>query len=184
MRCSVCFLLSLACLGVAVETSAGELTSPKGFTITYPDGWTPATQAQLDAIGKITKTTPAAMIYGLQREKFADNLGVAVVPAVMPVDKKSVTTFADTLKKQLGAAGLKVSNFKSRQIQVAGKKAISVAFENDMPGVNEPLRQWQLYVPGKSQTYVFTCTSLKSRWADEWPGFKDIVKNLRIDVAP
>ena len=53
---SVCFLLWLAFLGSAAETLAGELASPKGFAITYPDGWTPASQTQLNDVGK--RATP------------------------------------------------------------------------------------------------------------------------------
>ena len=48
MRCLIGFLLSLTFLGSAAVTLAGELTSPKGFAITYPDEWTPATKEQLD----------------------------------------------------------------------------------------------------------------------------------------
>ena len=36
----------------------------------------------------------------------------------------------------------------------------------------------------KSQTYTVTCTAYKSRWAEEVPGFKAMIKDFRVDVKP
>ena len=124
------------------------------------------------------------MICGPQFEMFGDSLNVHVVPSVIAVDATGKKVLTDALKQRLAAIGAKLTDFKSGRRKVAGTTAISVAFENAMPGIAEPLLQWQLFIPGKSQTYIVTCTARKSHWAEAWPGFKAMIKNFRVDVKP
>jgi hypothetical protein len=177
--------LSLVFVCSAGQSFAGELTSPKGFTISYPEGWTSASKAEMDELAKnVRGICPSAEIYGPRREKYADSASVSILPNAIPVNDASEKRFSDLMQKVLTSTGKQLSNQKSQQIDIGGRKAISLSCECRLPGLDEPLRMWQLAIPGKSQTYMLSFVALKSRWADEWPAIKEIAKNFRIDVAP
>ena len=119
MRCLIGFLLSLTFLGSAAVTLAGELTSPKGFAITYPDEWTPATKEQLDEVAKKVKSArPVATIYGLRREKFADNLSIGVIPQVIPANADSEKQLIEVLKQ----SGMKISTSRAGELRQPARR--------------------------------------------------------------
>jgi len=190
MRHYILLSLSLAWLGamVQVQARAGEFTSPKGFSLNCPEKWRPATKEELDMIAEMTKKTaanapvPAAMIFGPVSEAFAPNVTIIVVPATTPLNDESEADIIKGFNDSFTAAGQTPPAVKKARITIDGKPALALAHESTQQGSRKQVRYWKIFLPGKKQTYVITCLSLKSQWAEAWPGFKETVKSMKIDL--
>lgn len=183
MRCTILAALSLAFLSPIVEALGGEFTSPKGFTITYPEGWKPATKEEYDLVAKtmgVKVPDLAAFLYGPRQGDFADNINVLVLPQALTLDEKTEKGLIDSVKNGMAK---KAASFSAKQVEISGKAAVSIACEVERQPQGDLMRIWQVYIPGKKQVYVFTCATLKARWDELWPTFKEMVYGARVDVA-
>jgi hypothetical protein len=183
MRSLVLAGLSLALLSAVAELRGGEFASPKGFTITYPEGWKVATKQENDLVAKsMGGNVPAlaAFLYGPRQGDFADNINVLVLPQTLTLDDKTEKELVDGVKNGMGK---KAANFTAKRIEINGNAAVSIGCEVERKPQGDFMRIWQVHIPGKKQVYVFTCATLKPHWAEVWPTFKDMVYGARIDVA-
>jgi len=164
------------------DVRGSEFTSPKGFAITYPTGWR---AVPLDKLAQMESGAAHidAMICKRGDGKFIDNLNVIVMPQPIPIEANIGEKLIALVKGQMEAGGKKLKDMKSQRTDVGGIKAIALAFEIEQPGSDDSMRNWQVYIPGAKQTYIVTCGALKSRWADRWPIFKEMIDTMRIDIA-
>lgn len=183
MRYLVSLLLPLTLLAAVPESRGGDLSSPKGFKLTYPEGWQPVADEQLGKIAKdagaagIPMPACSAMILGPAGDGVPDNVSILVLPQTLAINPTIEKSLIDSVK--MGAGG-KVTDAKTQRRQVGGTTALAVAVEAEQPGGS--MRVWQIFVPGKRQLYVVTCMAPKSHWAKAWPSFKQMIDSLQIDV--
>jgi hypothetical protein len=181
------FLL-LSVFLIVARADAKELTSPKNFKLTYPDEWTvPTTEESKDAnenTRQLVAGAPdqAASVFAPKEEKFTPNVNVNVVPLSLPLDDQTAKQLVKETENSLDRAGFKMRAVKTSRIKVDKTESLSVAMEGSAPGVNDPMREWLVVVPGRTQTYIVTCSALKAQWADTAPTFDTIIKSLRVDV--
>jgi hypothetical protein len=181
-------LLFNASLAVAVLLTtvvrADDYKSPDGYTITYPEGWKLAKREELDQFNKATARLngPAMsmLVRGELRDKFADNINLIIIPVPQPLTLggNEERDFVAHVRQTLPRA----TNFSTKHIEINGATALSMAYDNEQPGVSGTMRVWQLYFPGKTKLYVFNCTTLKPRWKEVWPLFKAAMHSVKIDV--
>ena len=189
-------LHSVVALGTAWRdrTAAGELTSSKGLSLTYPQEWKEPTKEQLEKAAEASKKVaarsgvgeiprPGAVIFGPPSDGFAPNVNVIVVPAKLVLDARIEKALVDGIKaKYTALAGGKAPEFKIGHKTIDGKSALTMACEYKEPASGKTLRQWGVYLPGKNQMYVVTCTSLNTQWADAFPVFNSIIKSMKVDL--
>jgi hypothetical protein len=183
----------LPVLAVACSLSsarAGELVSPEGFTLTYPEEWKPATKEQLakivEATKKLTGADPgmAAFISGPPSEEFAPNVNVIALKSPLPVNPTTEKQMVKQIKDRFAAQGAAGPEIKSKQINVDGHAMLSVAYEQDNPVAKKTLRTWTVIFPGKNGACILTCTALKSQWADAGPVFTAMINSLKLEGVP
>jgi hypothetical protein len=188
-RLGACFLL-LAVFLVAAQARAKDFTSPKNFKLTYPDDWTLAVPEQLAKTDAgATKASAAAAggvaakITGPRGRKLTPNLMITIMPAPFPVmDDKNANELVKATENGLARLGFKMRAVKTARMTIDRNEALSVALEGSAPKLDEPVRQWVVYVSGRTQTYLVACTALKSQWAKTVPSFDAIIKSLRVDI--
>jgi hypothetical protein len=188
MRCQVELSLLFTCLAAVSSVTAGDLTSPKGFSLSFPDAWQAATKEQLDKVGELTKKsagnvpTPVALITAPPSDGFAPNINVIVTPGPIVLNEKSEDEIAKGIAAQFTAIGVKPPEMKTGHITVDGKSTLTIAYERTEPASGKQLRQWTIFIPGKKQLYVVTCTSLKTQWSNVFPSLDETVKSMKVDL--
>ena len=171
-----------------LPVQAEEFKSPKGFSLTCPDGWDVAPEEQLKKIAEETKkvigTAPdfAVMIFGPRSDNFSATINVIVASGNVSLNTKNEKDIATAMQAQFGNGGKELP-IKTGHITIDGKKAFTMAFERTEPTSGKTIRQWSVMLPGRKQMYTFTCTASKSQWGDVWEGFHDIVLSAKIDLG-
>jgi hypothetical protein len=188
MRSLIAVVLALVWLGLVAETSALEpkqFKSPKGYKLTYPDDWTVASPDQLTKMFKQggKGNVPDLAILGTHREKYLEYVTMIIIPQAIRLDEVSQQQLVFTIQGSMTPAGGKPPEIKRSRIRIDGLPALSLACEFTPAGAPEPLRWWKAIVPGEKQTYVVTCTALKSQWDEIVPNFTKIINSLRVDLA-
>jgi hypothetical protein len=188
MRYLLPLLVLAAWLGGLLPAQAEEFKSPKGFSLTVPEGWQAASAEQLKKIAEGTKKATgiapdyAAMIIGPRSDDFSANINVIVIPAKIVLDEKSEKEVATAMQRQFANGG-KGPEVKPGHITIDGKKAFTMALERTEPTSGKVIRQWIVMLPGKQQAYTINCTALKSQWNDVWEGIHDLVLSFKADLG-
>jgi hypothetical protein len=185
MRCVFSLVCLLGFLGAAVEVHGDELKSPQGFTITYPEGWQPASKAELEHHAE-TIAGLAALIHGPLRAGAAQHVIVIVKP--MPPEYAALSTAAKLQAIESVTAGSQriprgATNVKKQRKEVGGTTAVTLSYELNSPQLTSPLRTCEFFLPGKEKIYVFRCSAVKPQWDTAWPIFKQMIDSVHIDVA-
>lgn len=191
MRCLFSFAFSAVLLGAVSQLCGGELKSPEGFTITYPDGWKPGTKAQVDQYRKTLAGMgfTAMILSPPSRDNFSDHVFVFIKPlppGFSTLDAENKMKAIEYMADAQPAVPKNAKNVKTQQQEVSGTMAVAVSYETNPParmGSTVTMRTWQVYVPGKEQVYVFHCATVKPHWDTAWPIFKKMVDSVHIDVA-
>jgi hypothetical protein len=189
MRHAMMFLSLVSLIaGVQFQGRASEIASPKGFSISVPDNWKEASKERLAtaaAAGKKAggKTEIAALIMGPEKDGFSPNIDIHVIPGALVLNETTEGEIVKALTDKFAAMGAKPLDVKSGHIKVGDISALTVAVErNGVQVQGKLLRQWLVYVPGKKQAYMITCTAVKSQWADSWPIFSESIKGMKIGL--
>ena len=134
MRCLLPLLLLPAWLGVNLPVQAEEFKSPKGFSLTCPDGWDVAPEEQLKKIAEETKkvigTAPdfAVMIFGPRSDNFSATINVIVASGNVSLNTKNEKDIATAMQAQFGNGGKELP-IKTGHITIDGKKAFGMALQ-------------------------------------------------------
>jgi hypothetical protein len=191
MRRFAALLLTLACFLGTIRAWAGEWTSPKGFKVTFPDGWKALADDQLKAVlaaqkppanGAAPPPAPEIILAGPVQGNFTAQMNVMIIPQAITFNAMIEGQIVSRAKADLFMANVKVGEIKTGHLQVDNRNCFSVAYEQEAP--DEPIRCWQVFVPGEKQTYSVRCTAKKSQWETVFPEFKKIIGEMRVDVKP
>ena len=189
MRCVFPFVCLLSVLGMAIEVRGGDLKSPQGFSLTYPEGWEPASKQEVNQHGKIMSHAGmemAAIIHGPSRTTTAQHLIVIIKP--MPpffatLDAATKMQGIESMAANPIAIPRDATNVKRQRQEICGTTAITLSYEIPLSNLAAPLRTWQVFLPGKEKIYIFRCSAIKSQWDNAWPTFKKMIDGVHIDLA-
>lgn len=180
-----------AFLLVAASAACGEeYKSPSGYSLKYPQGWKIANQGQADWVnheaqtllktpGTFPLTNNATYIFNPANRKFADNINIVVLPQTPRLNEDSVNEAVKSLKDAYQTAGWKVQSIAGELAEFDGKKAISVQTTVKMPQLSEPMKQWGVVFPGRTETYMITCSSLASGFAKREPLYRAALESFQ-----
>ena len=169
--------------------------SPRGFSLKYPEGWKIASaEERADAARNVARyfeqfrgADPAkvpVMIYHPGQEEFAENITCSVGPgSVSKITADSARQYVSGLREGFEKLGARLGSVRAEAIDVGKRKAISARWDVTVRDVKEPVRQWQLLVPGRSQDYVITCSAFASRFERYEPLFSAVVRSIEVDVG-
>jgi hypothetical protein len=179
----------------ACAAQGAEFTSPQGFSLSYPDGWAAMSKDQTSEARKKIQShfkevreadlVQVAVMIGEENAKgFAANANVTVGQGRDPYLEKTEAELRQFIAEQYGKVGLAPYDIQVEKIKVGDMDVVSSRFSLKMPAVNEPIRQWQVTVPGPRRTYILTCTSLEADQAKYQPVFAAIVSSFRVTPDP
>ena len=169
-----------------------EFKSSQGFSIRYPEGWfiaTKETQDQMkselkEALGKIGNVDwnrMAVVIVGPLDDDKIESVNVVVAPMRLDLDTLDPDRFAKTCARTLGRLlGLTPTNVSGSVAEYGGNSGVSVHLDVRTP--TEVVHQWTVFVPGRTQTYIVTCTCGETERKKYEPIFRAMLDSLRVDV--
>lgn len=172
----------------AADASGGEFTSALGFSIQYPDGWTPMSKEQSDEARKAIAPVVAKLGVNLDQVTvmivkpgdgpFAPNLNVVVTNGVIALREADKARMRENINKIAAALSGRASDVSVDIEQVNGAGALVGRYV--ITGPNGSMRQTQTMVPGKDKTYIVTCSALAADWEDQEAAFKGMIDSLKV----
>jgi hypothetical protein len=179
------FVFALTPLATATEPM---LTSPEGFSITPPDGWTVVSKTTAQqAAATIQKRFPSlgsidfdkmAVIMLNPADFGATNINVVVAPARLPISAPGIEEkLADKLREQFMTRGISLAG-PSVTRRTFGSHATLVADLQWALG-RANIRQWQVAAPTGSRTLIITCTSRQATFATYEPVFTEAIASMK-----
>ncbi len=179
---------------LATQARAGHFSSASGFSFDYPDGWVVATKEQRQAVrerykavfekmGDVDLGKMAVLVFNPENDGFAENVNVVVSAGRMPVNEDSRRKLEQAFSEQLGRAGLTPIDLRSEIVTFGRRKAISTRWimAGLVPGV--VLRQWQVAIPGRNQTYAVTASASTTTFPQYEPRFRSIFASFKADAG-
>lgn len=183
-------LFALCCQSPAM---AGVYTDPSGFSFTYPDGWEPvsgkdgaaaitdggddpklATIREWIAKHKIELDRVKVFLLHVSDGASSENMNVNVVGEEVSVNQRMAEQIATEVKQRLAKMEMQITGFKARVQKFGAHEAIVFDYRCRIPGVDSPLRQRHILIPGGGNTYYITCTAD----ADSFKGFSPTFGNI------
>lgn len=179
----------LALFGLAPVAVGAEppFSSPKGFTITPPDGWKVASKEgtreandaikmQFPKLGGFNLESMAVMLLN-PSDGGTTNLNVVVTPSRMPIgDSDAEQKLADMLREQYTKLGVSMGKINAPRKSFGTHPAIVADFESNIGGA--PTRQWQVMMISGKQTLIVTCTSRQSTFDRHVPAFTKAIEGM------
>jgi len=192
MRGLLSMAVLLACATPAVRAPGAEHKNPKGFSLTYPDGWLVATEEEQAAIrraaeGTLPNLAPvdfskvAAFIFDPEPDEFAPYINVVVTPGGGRVTEKLEQEYRRALSANFGRLGLQPAGITTKRVEVGGRAALQAAYTLRFPGHPEPVRQKQVIVPTGNKTYTLTCCAPASSFAKYKPVFDRSILSFQVE---
>lgn len=186
-------LVGLIFVGGVGAARGGEYADPSGFSITYPDGWVVVNRAAMSgaqqalppemrdwvAKNKLDLSKVAVMVVRNGQEDFLENLNVVVNNQQIPTDDNAVKQLTAAMPGQYAAMGAQVTNIQGRVQKVASRDAVVVEYDARLPGVETPLRQRQVALPGGGKTYIVTCTARADTFDKYQPTFDAVLASFK-----
>jgi hypothetical protein len=168
-------------------------TSPKGFSISYPAGWSVASKDQTNGVanqarGYLDKLGPsgqvdldhlAVMIYRQDGGNFAANLNINVTPGVLTANEKNKGEMSAMLTDMWHSVGVTPTNVRLGIESFAGKQCLVARYDAAMFG--QQVSQMMVVVPGGHQSYITTCSSAPGDMAKNEPIFKSMIDSMTFD---
>lgn len=166
-----------ASVGLAAEPA---FTSPKGFTITPPDGWSLMSKdAASEVNAAIKKQFPKVDARSMDNlavmllsgfDAGVTNLNVVVTPSRLPIgDSGAEQKVAAMLQDQYTKLGITVSKMNVTRKTFGTHPSIVADFESNIGG--QPTRQWQVMMLSGKQTLIVTCSSRQATFEKYAPVF-------------
>jgi hypothetical protein len=176
----------------ASSALAGEFKSQRGFSLTYPDGWSLATkEPQPDGADQPKTTVPnapdvnldkvAVFIYHSAPTTLGENVNVVVVAGRFPMTDESCAKYRAGLIEQYTKRGATVSKPDCRLIKLGPRDAVSWHCDVQLPGPVPLMRQWQLVLSSRTQAFIITCTAPASAYDKMEPIFTRIVESVQLE---
>jgi hypothetical protein len=180
--------------GLIVYAQTAKFTSLRGFSLNYPDGWVIATkeeqrqlaaqfQSVFEKLGAVDLDRMAVVVFNPQDDEFIESINVVVSPGRMPLDQNTEIELAHHLVTQFTEMGLAPSLLGTERITFGNHEAFSIRWELADPGGHGRLRQWQVAIPGRNQTYIVTCSAAASEYDRFAPLFSQTINSMEIEAG-
>jgi hypothetical protein len=179
----------LALCGLTPHAVAAEppFTSPRGFSITPPDGWKVLSKdGTREVTAVIKKEFPKFDIANLDRmavmfmnptDGGMTNLNVVVTQGRLPIgDSGAEQKLADMLRTEYTKLGVTMGKMTSARKNFGSHPAIMADFESNIGG--QPTRQWQVAMLSGKQTIIVTCTSPQPTFEKHAPAFMNAIEGM------
>ena len=192
------FLMAVARLAFALVLTASTplatatepmLTSPEGFTITPPDGWTVVSkstaqqmaaiiQKRFPSIGSLDFNKVAVMM--LNPADFgATNINVIVTPSRLPINATGVEDkLADTLREKFMTNGISIAGLSVTRRTFGSHSTLVADLQWSLGKAN--VRQWQIMAPAGNRTFLITCTSQQATFETYEPVFTEAIASMKL----
>ncbi|MBI5684128.1 MAG: HEAT repeat domain-containing protein [Verrucomicrobia bacterium] len=172
--------------------ATAEFKSKQGFSFAYPAHWAIATKEQTRDIARVLKSVApniqqadmnrvAVLVYDAASREFAESLNVVVSRGAMPINDQSREQYAAAVTDGYRRASGNVTDINVSVTQVAGRDAMTIRFLASWPQVNKFVRHWQVAVPAKCQTFIFTCSARDADWARLEPVFERMINSVQLE---
>jgi hypothetical protein len=174
----------------AVDLSQEFATDDKAFSIRYPADWKIITKEQNDKVQREAGPLMAKLKVDLNRMTFvvADpapaalppNVNLVITPGRLPLDKPDLAKakMRETLDQLAAATGARMSDVNIAVEQLAGHDVLISSYRTTGPGA--ALRQTQVMFPGRTQTYIVTCSALAADYPRVEPTFKAMLDSVKV----
>ena len=183
---ALCMLLAGAFAPVAAAAEP-VFSSPKGFTIAPPDGWTLMSKdGARDVSAAIKNQYPkfdVSYLNGMAvmllnpTDGGATNLNVVVTPSRLPItDSGAEEKLAKMLRGEYTKVGVTIGRMAASRKTFGTHPAIVADFESNVGG--SPTRQWQAVMVSGKQTLIVTCTSPQSTFEKFVPVFTKAIEGM------
>lgn len=174
------------------EAQPNRFSSTQGFSFEYPKGWVVVTKEQkrilideykaiFEKLGKVNFDRMAVMVFNPENDEYAENVNVVVSPGRMPASEDSREKLAEMLPKQLRDAGIEATDVFSKITKFGDKQALSVHWTANYPTGVGSIRQWQVAIPGRNQTYIITASASTASFHVYEASFKIISDSFEVD---
>ena len=162
-------------------------TSPKGFTITPPDGWTLMSKDAAKEVSDVVKKEfPKFDAANLERmavmllnpaDSGITNINVVVMPSRIPIGATDAEQKLEgMLREQYTKMGVSLGKLSVTRKTFGTHKSLAANFESVMGGAS--MRQWQVMMPAGSQTLIVTCTSARPTFEKTIPVFTKAIEGM------
>lgn len=177
---------------LASPSAATHFSSPLGFSFDHPEGWVVATKETRQAIveksrsafeklGNVDFGNMAALLFDPCDDEFIENVNVVISPGRLPVNEESCRKLTQAISEQLRGSGVSVADQQMEIVTFGKRKAISNRWTMTglAPGV--VVRQWQVMMPGRNQTYTVTASASVASFPRYEARFRSVFDSFRPD---
>lgn len=194
MRTFSRFMLGFIGIALASLALAGEFTSKRGYSLTYPDGWEIATREACDMTERVAekllnksgqeiKVAINTLIVNPEKKSFSDNINVVVSGSTVPVTPEAEKEIVRQVRNGFEGMGWTIQKMESKRTQLAKMNVISIQTEVAIPNAPVPMKQWQVVFPGKTRAYIVTCSSSVEEFPKMESAFRAALDSVKIDVG-
>jgi len=185
-------IISLFLLALPVEAQPNRFSSTQGFSFAYPEGWVVLTKEQqhvlvneyktvLGKLGDVNFDAMAVIVFNPQNEEFPENINVIVAPGMVPVNEDSKQKHTQTMSEGMRNAGITVTDTVSEITKFGDREALSLRMTLNYPSLSRPIRQWQVALPGRNQTYIITASAGAASFQTYEGAFKRALESFEVD---
>ena len=191
-----CFGLA-ACVALAafvapVAMAGDAYTSPKGFSLTPPDGWKIADKTLNAEVGDVAKKQFPALA-SADFDKMAvmilnpddegkSNINVVVNPGALPIDQPGIEDeLSSALSAQYKQMGVDVSHLTVTHKTFGTTKTLFVEYDMNISGAS--MHQWQIFEVTSDKMFIVTCTAPVDKFKDVAPVFTKVIESMKVGDA-
>jgi hypothetical protein len=172
-------------------------TDPRGFSFAFPEDWValagddpdaaiariahdPKMTAIKDWIAKHKREFCLANVHLFHPSDSESHESVTVVARVRetPIHDDAAEEVTALIKQEVARKKMKFTNINVRVQQVGSRKVLVVDLQNEMPGVQFPVRQRQCTLSGGGDTYLITFTAKADSFDHCAPVFDSILASF------
>ena len=181
---------------IAAFAHAATFKSPDGYSFDHPDAWTVMDKSDREAAEKAarekglelpsdTANKVSCLLANPTRGKsgFAANVDVLITKGAPTVSESALREVKDSYPDKMKKMNIQSSNVQGSIIKAAGYDAISITALNRIPGVAQPVKQWQIMIPAGGKTYIVTCTAAAREFAANEAAFKQVIDSLKVPAG-
>jgi hypothetical protein len=160
---------------------AAQYTDAEGFSLALPDTWAIAPKGETETLGQAPSPAAAgppanagqiALLASNSIPGHSDNVSVVVQSGSIRPDEQLARDVQKESLARLRSMGVNVATLRASVARVADRDVIALNWSGTFPGVNEPIRQWEIMFPGWRKTYLVTFTASEKDYADMAPVFQ------------
>ncbi|MCP4370082.1 MAG: hypothetical protein GY797_18495 [Deltaproteobacteria bacterium] len=137
-------------------------------------------KAALRKMGNVDLRRMAVIIIGPLDDDKIESLNVVVPPFRLDAEKADRDQLVKSVTQHYRQIGITPTNIVTAVTKYNRNRAISIQF--DVPTSTEIVHMWQVFVPGKIQTYIVTSTYGASEWKKYEPIFQSMLNSINIDI--